>query len=270
MLIIKQITPIEIYQNRERFPDYVSEQLSTLITGRVWMTDLEQIVHRFQLHKITKMTQEDILTYHWNTERVDEIIRETFDEVNKHLPFDSVSFTVFPALFYPWFKQHDRSIWTNGFTNGPNSIQIAVPPNPDEVFLRYMVAHELHHATPINPIYNLTADNFSLSEWFKMEGGAELFALSLYEDKRWWKDEFTSEVEDMYKQSMKTHLDSVDAKIKNRFCFGDPKNGIPYLAGYAFSYNVFRNFSERNPKLTYREFLEVDSSRIIQEYIHLE
>jgi uncharacterized protein YjaZ len=92
-----------------------------------------------------------------------------------------------------------------------------------------MLAHELHHATPINPIYELSSDHFPLFEWLKMEGGAELFALSLYEDKRWWKDDFSSEVEVLYWEKVKPYLDTINDSIKNPLCFGDPKNGIPYL-----------------------------------------
>lgn len=257
---------MDLYQNRGDLDSYLIENLSPLVNDTTWMKDWKQIAERFQLFKFKEFSEEEATAYTWDTKRVNDIIHETINNVGKHLPFDDVTLTVFPAIPFPWFKNLPQSIWTNGFTNGPNNIQIAIPPEPDEDFLCYMIAHELHHATPKNPIYNLTLDSFTLAEWFKMEGGAEFFSLSLYPDKRWWKDDFTSEVESDYWEKVKSIHDSTDGKSKNLFAFGNPKQGIPYMAGYAFAYHLFLAFSEVYPEKTFEDLLLVQSELFIENY----
>ncbi|MCM3667233.1 DUF2268 domain-containing protein [Mesobacillus subterraneus] len=70
-----------------------------------------------------------------------------------------------------------------------------MPPRPGVDFLQYLLAHECHHASPENPIYHLSLSTFNLEEWYKMEGTAEYFALFLYPDKRWWKDNLPTGME---------------------------------------------------------------------------
>ncbi|WP_268809835.1 DUF2268 domain-containing putative Zn-dependent protease, partial [Planococcus sp. CAU13] len=73
-----------------------------------------------------------------------------------------------------------------------------------------------------------------------MEGTAEFFSLNLYEDKRWWKDDFTKTIELDYWHQAKREIDTTDDEIKGKFCFGDPKNGTPFMAGYAFAYEMVK------------------------------
>src|SRR5690606_8261364 len=103
-----------------------------------------------------------------------------------------------------------QSLWLNGFTNGPGNILLAIPPKPDIDYFQYLLAHELHHATPENPIYQLTLETFTLEEWYKMEGAAEYFSLSLYPDKRWWRDNLPLEVEESYWKQCQEHLKVAD------------------------------------------------------------
>lgn len=74
-----------------------------------------------------------------------------------------------PALLFSYFQEQPQSLWTNAFTNGPGNVIMAAPPHPDIDFLQYLLAHECHHASPENPIYNLTLSTFTLEEWYKME-----------------------------------------------------------------------------------------------------
>ncbi|WP_408641597.1 DUF2268 domain-containing putative Zn-dependent protease [Solibacillus palustris] len=122
------------------------------------------------------------------------MVNETVQTVKQHIELDSnLQITLVPALPFPWFSNIEQSIWTNGFTNCSQSIWIAIPANPDIPFLHYLLAHELHHSAPNNPMYKLTIEHFPLKEWYKMEGTAEYFSLQLFEDKRWWKESFTLE-----------------------------------------------------------------------------
>lgn len=263
---VSQITPVDLYKHRADLDSFLFKNLSPLVNENTWMKEWKQIAERFQLFKFQQLSKEEARAYSWDTKRVQEIINETINNARNHLSFDEVTVTVFPALPFPWHKNLPQSMWTNGFTNGPNNIQIAIPHEPDEDFLSYMIAHELHHATPCNPIYELTLDSFSLAEWFKMEGGAEFFSLSLYPDKRWWKDEFTSEVELNYWREANSVYDSTDGKTKNLFAFGNPKQGIPYMAGYAFAYHLFLAFAEVYPDKTFEDLLLIKPESFLENY----
>jgi len=266
MLKINQIMPQKLVNQMGDLDSYLKKELSPLITKTTWMTSWEQMAQRFMLNKFIGLSNEEILSYQWDAEKVERIITETFKEVGTHLKFDEVTVTVFPALPFSLHKNLDQSMWTNGFTNGPNSIQIAIPPNPNEDFLRYLIAHELHHATPENPIYSLALDQFSLAHWLKMEGGAELFSLSLYKDHRWWKNEFKSEVESNYWNRAKEKLSTTDSKEKSILSVGDPAQGLPVMVGYSFAYRLFSNYIEKYPNVTFRELLTVDPMEVIQVY----
>lgn len=174
---INQITPAKIIKNHPDLKSYLQSELCQLLNEKSWMQDWEQLAKRFQLFKFEALSEAESLTYSWNPEKIEAIIRETISEVEKHLEFRDLTITVVPALPFQWFQKYDDSLWTNGYTVGADTIVLAIPPEPDHEFLRYMLAHELHHASPENPIYHLTWDTFTLAEWFKMEGGAEYFSL---------------------------------------------------------------------------------------------
>ncbi|MFE8700021.1 DUF2268 domain-containing putative Zn-dependent protease [Cytobacillus sp. FJAT-54145] len=266
MTVIKQITPKELFDHRGELESFLAEPLSLLVNETTWMKDWKHLAQRFQLFKFKELTQDEALSYQWDKEKISKWVLETVEEVKKHLSFGEITVTVFPALPFRWFKKYDQSIWTNGFTNGPNNIQIAVPPNPDEHFFKQMLAHELHHATPQNPIYQLTLDTFSLIEWFKMEGGAEYFSLSLYRDKRWWKDDYTPKVKEHYWNAVQHRLHTTDDQEKARLCFGDPDNGIPYMTGYAFAYDLFKDFTSKTKNTTFKDLLQIPPMTLIQTY----
>ncbi|WP_108672052.1 DUF2268 domain-containing putative Zn-dependent protease [Peribacillus acanthi] len=264
-MIINQITPQAILDNKSDYDTYLKKQLSPLVGKDSWMQDWRHIAQRFGLLKFQEMKEEELQSYEWDEKWVHDLIEEAILKVKEHLELGPLNIMVVPAIAFPWFRNLDRAIWTNGFTNGPNTIILAVPPKPDAVFLQYMIAHEAHHASPQNPIYQLTLDTFTLQDWYKMEGTAEYFSLSLYEDKRWWKDEFTKEIESNYWNRAKNQLHFAD---ENGFAlrFGDPANGIPYLAGYAFAYNLVRDYVKRNSIQEYKELFLIKASEYIDCY----
>lgn len=266
MLKIKQITPVDILLNVNHLDDYLKEQLRDFANEDSWMTKWEHLVQRFQLYKFKDLSKEEILAYAWDQNQIKDLVEETMLNVGQYLKIDDINITILPALPFPWFQNFDQSIWTNGFTNGPGNIIIAIPQKPDVDFLQYMLAHESHHASSDNPIYNLTLNTFTLEEWYKMEGTAEFFSLSLYPDKRWWKDTFTDEVETAYWTEAKDYLKTVDEKIKSRLCFGSPKDGIPFFSGYSFALKVVSNYVKRNPVKEIKELFAVSPSQFIDSY----
>ncbi|KGP91820.1 hypothetical protein N780_15750 [Pontibacillus chungwhensis BH030062] len=263
---INQLTPEELYTKKDTLEDFLSTELRPLINNKSWMKEWEQIALRFKLLQFKSFSQEEALAYQWDTGRVREIIEDTILQVRQHITLDEVKVTVVPALPFPWFKNLDRSIWTNGFTNSPNSIQLAIPPNPDEQFLRYLIAHELHHASPNNPIYELTLETFTLGEWYKMEGTAEFFSLNLYEDKRWWKKDLSRELELEYWSKAKQEIDTTDDRIKSQLCFGDSNKGIPQMIGYAFAHEMIKSYVKKHPISNYNELYFIDVLAFIDEY----
>lgn len=125
LIKVNQITPREIYKNKGNLDNYYFENISKLVDQTTWVKEWEHIARRFRLFKFKDLSKEEIYSYQWDTEKVNKVIYDTVNEVRKHFVFDDIVVTVFPALPFPWFEKYDQSIWTNGFTNGPNNIQIA-------------------------------------------------------------------------------------------------------------------------------------------------
>ncbi|MBR7552979.1 DUF2268 domain-containing putative Zn-dependent protease [Allobacillus sp. GCM10007491] len=267
MLEIKQITPLELIANNSQLDEFLRKNLSDLITSNTWMDEWIQLAQRFQLLKFKKMSAKDIKGLQWDTEHVMSVIKETFLHVSQYLTFNEVRVTVVPALPFPFFKDQPQSLWTNAYTNGPGNIIIAIPPEPDIEFFQYLLAHEFHHATPENPIYQLSLDTFTLEEWYKMEGTAEYFSLSLYPDKRWWKNNFPIEIESRYWNECKDHLKSTDDQIKTPLCFGSQKKQIPVFSGYSFALKLVSKYLLTNKIDDMRDLFNVEASSFIDCYM---
>nr|WP_255723516.1 DUF2268 domain-containing putative Zn-dependent protease [Sporosarcina sp. ACRSL] len=230
------------------------------------MTESEQLIQRFQLLKCKELSETEIKNLEWDVDEIERIVHETFQNVSCYLPFEEMRITVVPALLLPFFRDQPQSMWTNAFTNGPGNIIIAIPPRPDIDFLQYLLAHECHHASPENPIYQLSLDTFTLEEWYKMEGTAEYFALSLYPDKRWWKDNLPIEMEVRYWNECKDHLKSTDDHLKASLCFGNPQKGIPVFAGYSFALQVVSTYASTHHLEDIRDLFSVRPSVLLECY----
>ncbi|MDV2583276.1 DUF2268 domain-containing putative Zn-dependent protease [Alkalibacillus haloalkaliphilus] len=266
MLEVKQITPNQILNNKNRLEDYLEEELSSLIKKDSWMTEWKSVAQRFKMLEFKEKSSEEIKEHEWNVEQIEKVIEETIYNVNQYLNFNKIRVTVVPALPFRFFQDQPKSLWTNAFTNGSENIIIAIPPKPNLDFFKYLLAHEAHHATPENPIYNLTMNTFTLEEWCKMEGTAEYFSLSLYPDYRWWKDYFSSDVEKKYWNECKDYLKSTDDHIKSPLCFGSEQLGIPVFSGYSFALRLVSNFVSKNDVKDIRKLFSVDANRFIECY----
>lgn len=266
MVQVKQITPTELLLNRTRLEEYLKEELSDLFTNDSWMTEWEQLAQRFQLLKFKELSETEIKSLEWNTDEIEKIVHKTLQNVSQYLHFKEMRITLVPALLLPYFQEQPQFIWTNAFTNGPGTVIMAIPPQPDIDFLQYLLAHECHHASPENPIYNLSLSTFTLEEWFKMEGTAEYFALSLYPDRRWWKDNLPAEMETKYWNECKDHFKTTDDNLKGSLCFGSRKKGIPVFAGYSFALKVVSTYASTNHIKDIRELFRVDPSVLLECY----
>ncbi|MBT2687656.1 hypothetical protein J7I93_05600 [Bacillus sp. ISL-47] len=264
---LNQITPAKLIESRDNLKNWLQTQLSPLFSKTSWMQDWDQLAGRFQLLKFETLSEAEILSYSWNPKEISTTIHETITEVEKHLHFQNLSITIVPALPFPWFQQYDQSLWTNGYTIGADTIIMAIPPEPDREFFKYMLAHEMHHASPENPIYNLTLNTFSLADWYKMEGGAEYFSLSLYDDKRWWKENLTEEAEKAYQKIAQDNIDTTDDVLKSKICFGNREMDIPVFAGYCFAYKMVRKYAEQQKIRSYRELYKADPLDIFNDFI---
>lgn len=266
MVQVKQITPAKLLQNRNWLEKYLKVEFSDLTSENSWMTDWEKLAQRFQLLKFKELSESEIKSLEWDTEEIEKIVHKTFQNVSQYLNFKDMHITLVPALLFSYFKEQPKSLWANAFTNGPGNVIMAIPPQPDFDFLQYLLAHECHHASPENPIYQLSLSKFTLEEWYKMEGTAEYFALSLYSDRRWWKDNLPTEVEARYWSECKDHLKSTDDNLKGPLCFGSLKKGIPVFAGYSFALKVVSTYASINHIKDIKELFFVEPSVLIECY----
>lgn len=262
---IKQITPQELYQHQSDLTMFLQKRLEPLITPQSWMQDWNHIAGRFKLLEFQSISKEEIMNYSWDFHTIEKALHDALNNAHHHIPLENTSIMVVPARPFKWFESFDRSMWSNAFTLGPNTIIIAVPPQPNIEFLKYLITHEAHHACPLNPIYELSLDEFTLAEWFKMEGTAEYFSLSFYKDLRWWKDNLNQQVRD-YWLTIKPHLKTTDDLIKSKLCFGDSEQHIPVFAGYCFAYELVRTYSETNNVNQMVDLYRVTSDELINTY----
>ncbi|WP_052342788.1 DUF2268 domain-containing putative Zn-dependent protease [Bacillus sp. EB01] len=174
MLETKQITPIDLVSNRNHLEEFLREEFAGHVSERTWMTEWDQLAQRFQMFKFLELTESELISMEWNTAEIEQIVKETFQIVSRYLPFDEMRIMIVPALPFSYFENQPLSLWSNAFTNGPGNIIVAIPPQPDIEFLQYLLAHEMHHACPENPIYKISLSSFTLEHWFRMEGTAEL------------------------------------------------------------------------------------------------
>ncbi|MFC4408868.1 DUF2268 domain-containing putative Zn-dependent protease [Chungangia koreensis] len=266
MLEIRQITPAELLENRQNVDEYLKNEFTQLVNEKTWMNNYDHLIRRFQLQKFKKFTYDEFSNFQWDTKHVKELSTETFRRVNQYLDFDSVRITIVPSLPFSYFKEQPKPLWINAFTNGPGNIVIAIPPQPDDDFFQYLLAHELHHACPSNPIYHLSLDSFTLEEWFKMEGTAEFFSLSLFPDKRWWKDNLSGNLENSYWNKIKEHLKSTDDHVKSDLCFGNSEKGIPIFAGYSFALKVVSHYANKHQLEDINKLFLVKASEMMDDY----
>ncbi|PPA69284.1 DUF2268 domain-containing putative Zn-dependent protease [Jeotgalibacillus proteolyticus] len=266
MVNIRQLTPAKLLENQHDLENYLEQELSGLVSQKSWMTDWKELASRFQLFNFKELTKMEIRSFEWNAEQIEKMIYETVQKVSQYLPFKTIHITVVPAVELPFFKSQPQAMWTNAFTNGPGTIIIAIPPQPDKDFLQYLIAHECHHACPENPIYTLSLSTFTLEEWYKMEGTAEYFALTLYPDKRWWKDTLPPDKEAEYWEACKYHLKTTDDHIKMALCFGSRKKEIPVFAGYSFALKAVSHFASVNQIEDIRNLFWVEPSVLMETY----
>lgn len=99
-----------------------------------------------------------------------------------------------------------------------------------------------------------------------MEGTAEYFSLTLFKDKRWWKEKFSKKVEKHYWSVAKSHLQTTDDELKNKLCFGDPSRGLPIMCGYSFGYELVNSYIELYPETNLRELFDINIKQLISAY----
>lgn len=266
MLEIKQITPSDLRENQQNLNEYLKSEFTQLVSSKTWMTMDEHLIKRFQLQKFMNLTEDEFSDFQWDTRYVNELAVNTFRHVSQYLSFDHVRLTIVPSLPFPFFKDRPKPLWIHAFTNGPGNIVIAIPAHPDDDFFQYLLAHELHHASPQNPIYSLTLNSFTLEEWYKMEGTAEFFSLSLFPDKRWWKENLPAELEKDYWNKIKEHLKTTDDHIKSTLCFGNTDKGVPVFAGYSFALKVVSQYVKTHQVEDIDELFLVKASDLMECY----
>lgn len=268
-LSVTHLTGKNLFQHRDRLDEYLDEVLRPHVAGRTWMGSTSDLARRFQLFSFTEKTKEECVGYDWDSQAVDAIIHAVLEKVRTHIPLDRLDVTIVPALPFRWFREFNvpASRWSNGFTNGPGNLIVAVPPQPDWDYLANLIAHECHHACPENPIYHLTLETFTLAEWIKMEGTAEYFSHLLYPDDRWWWASFPEDKEPDYWRLVQPHLDHADDAVKGRLAFGSKAEGIPTFAGYTFGYRAVAHYVSRNPDTTILQLYRVSPRALIETYM---
>ncbi|MDX8365740.1 DUF2268 domain-containing putative Zn-dependent protease [Cytobacillus sp. IB215665] len=213
------------------------------------------------LHNLHTLTSEELVALQWNEELIETAIQNVMSLVNKYIYVENVEITVVPALTKPHHIPQSLRIFA--YKNHHGNILISVPPNPDIDYLKYVLAHRAFYSSPQNPVNQLKG-NFTLADWFKLEGAAQYFSLSFFEDKRWWA--YDTIDEERYWASVKGLLQSTDVQLNRKIYYGYYDDDVPTYTGQAFAHNTVTSYIEKYPINSFTELFNIDVQHIFEIY----
>lgn len=127
--------------------------------------------------------------------------------------------------------------------------------------VKYVVAHEYHHAAWVQRFSDWTAA-FTLLDHLVSEGRADSFAKLLYPNAPApWTDALTAEQEKSQWRALKPLLASQDYDLHGRVMFG---GGYPVWTGYTIGFNIVQAFLENNPDVPVEAWTTLDAQTILK------
>jgi uncharacterized protein YjaZ len=61
-------------------------------------------------------------------------------------------------------------------------------------------------------------------------------------------------------------IHTINDEEMNLLCFGNPEKGIPYLTGYAFAYEMVKNYVNKCPINTIKDLFSVEPIEFLNAY----
>lgn len=150
----------------------------------------------------------------------------------------------------------------SGVAFDEKAVLINIDPSFSEEELKYVVAHEYHHT--------VRRENKELRQTlldsFITEGGADVFARSIYPDKTppWIQEPLSKESEAIILEGLKKNLHTMDSDIYNDFRIGNRVKEIPLWATYRMGYLIVESYVANNPEQSVDEWTKLSAEEVLK------
>jgi uncharacterized protein YjaZ len=275
----KNFKIIPFYEEVLEYTDYVKKNPSESNPGAYKEKVLEPLKEKSTLNlhlEYPFKASTEVEKFEKNTiqllqkqEQINELIKEALIKSSEHLPGGDKNVYIMPV------RPEDNLVINNmegvsGVTYNEKDIFIQIDPAFSEDTLKYVVAHEYHHA--INILANGEMVIYTILDRILFEGKADSFAHIIYpEISAPWTEPLPEETAVIVLEELRKNADSTSIKIYMDFFNGNSAKGIPLWSNYKIGYEITQSYIENNPDTTISKWTRLPSKDLLQncEYNNL-
>ncbi|WP_342601223.1 DUF2268 domain-containing putative Zn-dependent protease [Psychrobacillus sp. FSL H8-0483] len=202
-------------------------------------------------------------------EQINELIQEALIKSAEQLPGGDKNIYIMPLRPEDNFAI-SKMEGVNGVTYNDKDIFIQIDTSISEDKLKYLVAHEYHHA--INILANGERAFYTVLDMILSEGKADSFAHIVYpEISAPWTEPLSEESTAIVLEELRKNADSTSVKIYKDFFHGNSAKGIPLWSDYKIGYEITQSYIENNPDTSISKWTRLSSKELLQnsEYNNL-
>lgn len=210
-------------------------------------------VEQFEKNTIELLQKQD---------QINELIKEALIKSAEHLPGGDKNVYVMPVRSEDNFVI-EKMKGVSGVTYNNKDIFIQIDTSFSEDTLKYLVAHEYHHA--INILANGEMANYTLLDKILFEGRADSFAHIIYpEISAPWTEPLSEETTAIVIEELRKNANSTSIKIYMDFFNGNSAKGIPLWSDYKVGYQIIQSYIENNPDTSVSKWTRLSSKDLLQ------
>lgn len=196
-----------------------------------------------------------------NQELINSLIKESLLKSSQSLGGTDKTIFIMPISPEDVFPIQNME-GVSGVALDENAVLINIDPTFSEEELKYVVAHEYHHT--------IRRENKELRKTlidsFITEGGADVFARSIYPDKTppWIQEPLTEESKAIILEGLKENLNTVDNSIYTDFRMGNRVKEIPLWSTYRMGNLIVKSYVDNHPDVSLKEWAQLDAEVILK------
>lgn len=202
-------------------------------------------------------------------DQINELIQEALIKSAEHLPGGDKNIYIMPLRPEDNFVINKME-GVSGVTYNDKDIFIQIGTSFSENMLKYVVAHEYHHA--INILANGEMALYTVLDRILFEGKADSFARIVYPDiSSPWREPLSEESTAIVLEELRKNANSTSIKIYKNFFNGNSAKGIPLWSDYKVGYQITQSYIENNPDTSISKWTRLSAKDLLQnsEYNNL-
>ncbi|WP_061809592.1 DUF2268 domain-containing protein [Rossellomorea vietnamensis] len=196
-----------------------------------------------------------------NQELINSLIKESLLKSSQELGGTDKTIFIMPISPEDVFPIQNME-GVSGVALDENAVLINIDPSFSEEELKYVVAHEYHHTIrrENNELRKTLIDSFIT------EGGADVFARSIYPDKTppWIQEPLTEESKAIILEGLKENLNTVDSATYTDFRMGNRVKEIPIWSTYRMGYLIVESYVDNHPDASLKEWTQLEAEAILK------